>query len=94
MINKFYFKVSVTVQEKCLILKVPCIVLRNSKERQETEVSGAVLIKYDKGTTICKSIQAFIQNKKNNNLITENYLFQNVNNRLLNLILGHQNFLV
>jgi len=91
MINKFYLKVSGTVREKCLILKVLCIVLRNSTKRQETKVFGAVLIKYDIGTIICNNIKI---NKKNNNSITGNYLFQNVNNRVLNLILGHQNFLV
>ena len=36
-----------TVQEECSILKVPCIILRNSTERQETLESGAVLINYD-----------------------------------------------
>jgi UDP-N-acetylglucosamine 2-epimerase (non-hydrolysing) len=81
-----------TVQEECSILKVPCIVLRNSTERQETVESGAVLINYDKETSICRNIQIAVENKKKDDSIPSEYLLQNVSNRVINIILGHHNF--
>jgi UDP-N-acetylglucosamine 2-epimerase (non-hydrolysing) len=81
-----------TVQEECSILKVPCIVLRNSTERQETVESGAVLMNYDKETSICKNIQIVAENKKKDDSIPSEYLLQNVSNRVINIILGHHNF--
>ena len=81
-----------TVQEECAILKVPCIVLRNSTERQETLESGAVLINYDNETTIFKNIQISIKEKKTDDLVPAEYLVRNVSDRVLNIILSHHKF--
>jgi UDP-N-acetylglucosamine 2-epimerase (non-hydrolysing) len=81
-----------TVQEECSILKAPCIVLRNSTERQETVESGAVLINYDSESSIFKNIQISIENKKKDDSIPNEYLVKNVSDRVLNIILSHHNF--
>jgi UDP-N-acetylglucosamine 2-epimerase (non-hydrolysing) len=81
-----------TVQEECAILKTPCIVLRNSTERQETLESGAVLINYDNETTIFKNIQLSIKDKKIDDSIPAEYLVKNVSDRVLNIILSHHKF--
>jgi UDP-N-acetylglucosamine 2-epimerase (non-hydrolysing) len=81
-----------TVQEECSILKVPCIVLRNSTERQETLESGAVLINYDNETTILKIYKYPVENKKIDDSIPSEYLLKNVSNRVINIILRHHNF--
>jgi UDP-N-acetylglucosamine 2-epimerase (non-hydrolysing) len=81
-----------TVQEECSILKAPCIVLRNSTERQETVESGAVLINYDSESSIFKNIQISIENKKKDDSIPNEYLVKNVSDRVLNIILSHHKF--
>jgi UDP-N-acetylglucosamine 2-epimerase (non-hydrolysing) len=81
-----------TVQEECTILKTPCIILRNSTERQETVESGAVLINYDNETTILKNIIITTESKKIEDSIPDEYLVKNVSNRVLNIILSHYNF--
>lgn len=81
-----------TVQEECAILKAPCIVLRNSTERQETLESGAVLINYDNETTILKNIQISIKDEKIDDSIPAEYLVRNVSDRVLNIILSHHKF--
>lgn len=78
-----------TVQEECSILKLPCVVLRNTTERHETVETGAVLINYDKVTSICKNIQIAVENKKKDDSIPSEYLFQNVSDRVVNIILSH-----
>ena len=81
-----------TVQEECTILKAPCVVLRNTTERQETLESGAVLINYDNETTIFKNIQLSIKDKKIDDSIPAEYLVKNVSDRVLNIILSHHKF--
>jgi UDP-N-acetylglucosamine 2-epimerase (non-hydrolysing) len=81
-----------TVQEECSILKVPCIILRNSTERQETLESGAVLINYDNEFTIFKNIQLSIECRKTDDSIPCEYLIKNVSDRVVNIILSHHKF--
>ena len=81
-----------TVQEECAILKAPCVVLRNTTERQETLETGAVLINYDNETTIFKNIQISIKDKKIDDSIPAEYLVKNVSDRVLNIILSHHKF--
>jgi UDP-N-acetylglucosamine 2-epimerase (non-hydrolysing) len=81
-----------TVQEECAILKAPCVVLRNTTERQETLETGAVLINYDNETTIFKNIQISIKDKKIDDSIPAEYLVKNVSDRVLNIILSHHEF--
>ena len=81
-----------TVQEECSILKVPCIILRNSTERQETLESGAVLINYDNEFTIFKNIQLSVECRKTDDSIPCEYLIKNVSDRVVNIILSHHKF--
>jgi UDP-N-acetylglucosamine 2-epimerase (non-hydrolysing) len=81
-----------TVQEECSILKTPCIILRNSTERQETLESGAVLINYDNELTICKNIQISTECSKIDDSIPKEYLIKNVSDRVVNIILSHHKF--
>jgi UDP-N-acetylglucosamine 2-epimerase (non-hydrolysing) len=81
-----------TVQEECSILKVPCIILRNSTERQETLESGAVLINYDNEFTILKNIQLSVEYRKTDDSIPFEYLIKNVSDRVVNIILSHHKF--
>jgi UDP-N-acetylglucosamine 2-epimerase (non-hydrolysing) len=81
-----------TVQEECAILKTPCIILRNSTERQETVESGAALINYDNESTILKNIIISTESKKTEDSIPDEYLVKNVSNRVLNIMLSHHNF--
>ena len=81
-----------TVQEECSILKVPCIILRNSTERQETLESGAVLINYDNEFTIFKNIQLSVEYRKTDDSIPCEYLIKNVSDRVVNIILSHHKF--
>ena len=81
-----------TVQEECSILKVPCIILRNSTERQETLESGAVLINYDNEFTIFKNIQLSVECRKTDDSIPCEYLIKNVSDRIVNIILSHHKF--
>jgi UDP-N-acetylglucosamine 2-epimerase (non-hydrolysing) len=81
-----------TVQEECSILKVPCIILRNSTERQETLESGAVLINYDNEFTIFKNIQLSAECRKTDDSIPCEYLIKNVSDRVVNIILSHHKF--
>jgi UDP-N-acetylglucosamine 2-epimerase (non-hydrolysing) len=81
-----------TVQEECSILKVPCIILRNSTERQETLESGAVLINYDNEFTIFKNIQLSVECKKIDDSTPCEYLIKNVSDRVVNIILSHHKF--
>ena len=81
-----------TVQEECSILKVPCIILRNSTERQETLESGAVLINYDNEFTIFKNIQLSVECRKTDDSIPCEYLIKNVSDRVVNIILSLHKF--
>jgi UDP-N-acetylglucosamine 2-epimerase (non-hydrolysing) len=81
-----------TVQEECSILKIPCIVLRNSTERQETVETGSAIINYDNEFTIGKNIQIALENKKNDDSIPTEYLIKNVSDRIINIVLSHHNF--
>jgi len=81
-----------TVQEECSILKVPCIILRNSTERQETLESGAVLINYDNEFTIFKNIELSVECRKTDDSIPYEYLVRNVSDRVVNIILSHHKF--
>jgi UDP-N-acetylglucosamine 2-epimerase (non-hydrolysing) len=81
-----------TVQEECSILKVPCIILRNSTERQETLESGAVLINYDNEFTIFNNIQLSVECRKTDDSIPSEYLKKNVSDRVVNIILSHHKF--
>jgi UDP-N-acetylglucosamine 2-epimerase (non-hydrolysing) len=81
-----------TVQEECSILKVPCIILRNSTERQETLESGAVLINYDNEFTIFNNIQLSVKCRKTDDSIPSEYLIKNVSDRVVNIILSHHKF--
>jgi UDP-N-acetylglucosamine 2-epimerase (non-hydrolysing) len=81
-----------TVQEECSILKVPCIVLRKSTERQETVESGSTIINYDNEFSICENIKIITGYKKTNDSIPYEYLVKNVSDRIVNLLISHHNF--
>ena len=81
-----------TVQEECSILKVPCIVLRKSTERQETVESGSTLINYDNEFSICENIKFITGDKKTNDSIPDEYLVKNVSERIVNLLISYHNF--
>jgi len=81
-----------TVQEECSILKIPCIVLRNSTERQETVETASAIINYDNEFTIGKNIQIALENKKKDDSIPTEYLIKNVSDRIINIVLCHHNF--
>jgi len=81
-----------TVQEESSILKISCIVLRNSTERQETVETGSAIINYDNEFIIGKNIQIALENKKKGDSIPTEYLITNVSDRVINIILSHHNF--
>jgi len=81
-----------TVQEECSILKIPCIVLRNSTERQETVETASAIINYGNEFTIGKNIQIALENKKKDDSIPTEYLIKNVSDRIINIVLSHHNF--
>lgn len=81
-----------TVQEESSILKIPCIILRNSNERQETMESGAILVNYDNEFTILKNIEIATKFIKKTESIPSEYLLKNVSNKVVNILLSHHKF--
>ena len=81
-----------TVQEEASILKIPCIILRNSTERQETVETGAVLVNYDSELLIIKNIEIANEQKKLNDTIPTEYTIPNVSDRVVNILLSHHKF--
>lgn len=78
-----------TVQEEACILGTPCLVIRNSTERQETIDCGASILT---GTDYYDILNGYIRfNKTNNNLNWEiplDYLKENVSDTVINILFG------
>lgn len=76
-----------TVQEECAIFKVPCLVIRESTERQELIECGASVLC---GTDKNKILSAFDTRINRNNTwnVPEDYTIRNVSDTVINILLG------